>query len=101
VIGRNGNVENTLLKTVWYLSLHVKFLGRPVIGVVALGYRKWIIGISLMIFAWSPLANPIFSISEESILVVVGHGLAVLAWVDVGFRLWEARKDKPQDGLQP
>jgi len=60
-------------------------------GVVALGYRIWIIEISLMIVAWLPLANPIFSISEEIILVVVGNELAVLTWVVVGIRLWEYR----------
>jgi hypothetical protein len=67
---------------------------------VALDYRKWIVGISLLIIDWLPLGNPFFGISEENILEVIGHGLAVLAWVVVGFRLWEARKDKPQDTLQ-
>jgi hypothetical protein len=43
---------------------------------------------------------PFFSIPEESILVVVGHRLAVLRWVVLGFRLWIIRKDTPQDALQ-
>jgi hypothetical protein len=45
------------------------------------------------------LGYPFCDIPEESILVVVGHGLAVFAWLVVGFQLWVTRKDKPQDGL--
>ncbi len=96
---QHGVVENTLLEDIRYLGLLVYLLDIAAMGIVALGSRRWITGISLLVIAWPPLAPHFWGIPDESRLVVVGHGLAVLAWAVVGFRLWAMRKNTPDAAL--